>query len=101
MRREPDPSAILMTLIVLGAVVATSIMIFWAGRRLARALFPNLFKPKKPAASQSPLPAPFWLLMIIGFGFIFWFFKPTSGKPHRAPVPWTWNWVLVPSGAAV
>jgi Flp pilus assembly protein TadD len=104
MRHAPPDRVVIawISIAVFGVVVAVSILLALALRRVARALFPSLFKPKKPAANLSPNPpawAPLvWLVLVAGFAVLFFFMKPTRGKPNGVPRPITWAWVLVPTG---
>jgi len=86
MRDENVQVANFMFLILFGVLAAPGILIFWAGRRLVRRLFPDWFKP---------------VLLLIGFGFIFWFFQSTRGNPNRAPAATLWSGVLVASVVVV
>ncbi len=102
--RHNDPSAgIILTLILLavliGLLVGVLRLILWGFARLTGGLFSNVPKPKPPADSPRTTPTWLYLVLVLGFGGLFWYFEPKKDAPNPPPAGIPWAWVLGVLGA--
>ncbi len=89
----PDVGIMVTTLVVVLVFLGTISLIFLGMRRLWRS-FSNVPDPYQSAATRKARPAWLWLVLLIGFGLIFWSFYPRPAKvgglpPAPAVTPWT------------
>jgi len=83
-KESPDLGIMVTTLAVVLVLLGAISLIFWGMRRLWRS-FSNVPEPYQTAAIGKARPAWLWLVLIIGFGLIFWSFRPRSAKVGGLP----------------